>query len=374
MPNMKNCSRLLAVAALAAAVLSCGKNTSIEGTLSDGADSQLIVKRLDVNRFQVLDTVKTNASGAFSYKLDIDEGQPEFVYLFYGNRQVASLLLQKGDKVQVSTDTLGVCSVEGSEESVRLQQVEKDYNAFMQELGSILENDPEPDPALSRCFVNYYRDRLKYVVENVHSLTVVPVLFQQVNPSLAVFDQPTDGILMRNVADSLKTVYPESRYVKALEKEAARRMNLMEVQSHFQNAREVGYVDISLPGIDGQTVNLSDVEEPVTMLYFWSSTAEQKMFNLDTMLPLYEEFHGKGFEIYAVSLDEDKSAWASAVRNQQLPWVNVCDIRGALSPYVAAYGIGSLPTVWFIVDGEIDPDAQVSDDASIRAYIRKKLK
>ena len=374
MPNMKNCSRLLAVAALAAAVLSCGKNTSIEGTLSDGADSQLIVKRLDVNRFQVLDTVKTNASGAFSYKLDIDEGQPEFVYLFYGNRQVASLLLQKGDKVQVSTDTLGVCSVEGSEESVRLQQVEKDYNAFIQELGSILENDPEPDPALSRCFVNYYRDRLKYVVENVHSLTVVPVLFQQVNPSLAVFDQPTDGILMRNVADSLKTVYPESRYVKALEKEAARRMNLMEVQSHFQNAREVGYVDISLPGIDGQTVNLSDVEEPVTMLYFWSSTAEQKMFNLDTMLPLYEEFHGKGFEIYAVSLDEDKSAWASAVRNQQLPWVNVCDIRGALSPYVAAYGIGSLPTVWFIVDGEIDPDARVSDDASIRAYIRKKLK
>ena len=75
MPNMKNCSRLLAVAALAAAVLSCGKNTSIEGTLSDGADSQLIVKRLDVNRFQVLDTVKTNASGAFRYKLDIEEGQ-----------------------------------------------------------------------------------------------------------------------------------------------------------------------------------------------------------------------------------------------------------------------------------------------------------
>ena len=90
-------------------------------------------------------------------------------------------------------------------------------------------------------------------------------------------------------------------------------------------------------------------------------------------MPIYEQYHKKGFEVYAVSLDSDKSAWAAAVKNQQLPWVNVCDTRGAQSPYVTSYGIGSLPMVWFIVDGNIDNEARVSNAADIKEYLRKKL-
>ena len=98
--------KLLFVAALALLAAACGKNTRIEGTLHEGAGEQVIVKLLDVNRFQVLDTVKTDANGSFSYALDLEAGQPEFIYLFYGDRQIASLLLQKGDQVQVATDIL----------------------------------------------------------------------------------------------------------------------------------------------------------------------------------------------------------------------------------------------------------------------------
>ena len=370
---MRSFSRLAAAVAALAAVFSCGKNTTIEGTLHEGADRQVIVKLLDVNRFQVLDTVKTNASGAFTYSLDIEQNKPEFIYLFYGERQIASLLLEKGDKVKVETDTLGVYTVEGSQESLKLQAVEKDYSAFLREMSQILQNQNNPDAALSRRYVNYYRDRLKYVVSNSHSLTVVPVLFQQVNPSFPVFGQNTDGILMQNVCDSLKTVYPDSRYVKALEKEAHRRIAQMEVDAKVNSAEEIGYLDITLPGMDGKPVTLSSVTSKVTMLYFWASTAQQNLFNLDGLVPLYEEFHKKGFEIYAVSLDADKASWASVVRNQKLPWVNVCDTRGVQSPYISSYGIGSLPMVWFITDGEIDTDVRVRDIASIREYLRRKL-
>ncbi len=369
---MKN-SKFLVAAALVLLTASCGKNTRISGTLHEAPGKEVIVKLLDVNRFQVLDTVKTDAKGAFQYKLDVAAGKPEFIYLFYGDRQIASLLLQKGDKVQVETDTLGVYSVEGSEESLKLQQVEKDYSAFIREMQGILDRESNPDPALSRCYIQYYRDRLKYVVSNSHSLTAVPVFFQQVNPSLPVFSQNTDGLVMRGVADSLKTVYPESRYVKALEKEAARRISLIDLQNRMDHADEVGYIDINLPSMDGKDVKLSESLGKVTMVYFWASTAEQKMFNLDGLLPLYEDFHGKGFEIYAVSLDSDKASWASAVRNQKLPWVNVCDTRGAMSPYVGSYGIGSLPMVWFIVDGAIDSQAKARNAAEIRSYLRKNL-
>jgi hypothetical protein len=94
---------------------------------------------------------------------------------------------------------------------------------------------------------------------------------------------------------------------------------------------------------------------------------------MDALIPLYNEFHGRGFEIYAVSLDVDKTAWGSAVRNQQLPWVNVCDTRGNASPYVGMYGLTSLPTAYFLVDGELDGTANVTDAASIRKYLNSKL-
>ena len=165
----------------------------------------------------------------------------------------------------------------------------------------------------------------------------------------------------------------EKELASALEKEAVRRISLIDLQNRLDNADEVGFIDIALPSMEGKTTKLSESLGKVTMVYFWSSTAEQKMFNLDSLLPLYEEFHGKGFEIYAVSLDSDKATWASAVRNQQLPWVNVCDTRGAMSPYVSSYGIGSLPMVWFIVDGAIDTEAQARNAAEIRSYLRKKL-
>ena len=365
--------KLMAAAALVLLTAACGKKTKIEGTLFETPNSQVIVKLLDVNRFQVLDSVKTDAKGHFSYSLDIKKAQPEFVYLFYGDRQIASLLLQKGDKVKVQTDTLGVYSVDGSEESLKLQKVEQEYNAFIRDMERIVTREHDPEASLSRRYVAYYRDRITYVMGNTKSLTVVPVLFQQVNPTFPVFGQPTDGIMMQSVCDSLKTVYPESRYVKALEKEAQRRISILDVSSRIQNAEEIGYIDINLPGIDGKNIKLSDKLGKVTMVYFWQATAQQKMFNLDALVPIYEQFHKKGFEVYAVSLDSDKAAWASAIRNQKLPWVNVCDTRGAQSPYVSSYGIGSLPMVWFIVDGSVDGSAKVRNADDIRDYLRKQL-
>lgn len=366
--------KVLSVLATALLLAACGPKTVIEGTLKDKADAEVIVKLLDVNKYQVLDTVRTNTSGAFRYQPELKKNCPEFLYVFYGDRKVASLLLNQGDHVKVTTDTLGNYTVEGSEESLRLQEVENEYAQFLLDMSRLsAQEGPEAAHELSRRYVDYYRRSVRYVMENTKSLTVIPVLYQRVNDGLGVFDQPTDGILFSTVCDSLKTVYPESRYVKALEKEATRRTQAMEMGQRIREAGEIGYFDISLPAMDGSEKKLSDMEGKVVMLYFWATTAEQKMFNLDALLPIYREFHGRGFEIYAVSLDVDKTAWASAVRNQALPWMNVCDTRGVNSPYINLYGISSLPTAFFLVDGELDGEASVKDAASIRAYLQKKL-
>ena len=371
LPLMKTV-KILAATAAALLLAACGPKTVIDGTLQDKADAPVIVKLLDVNKYQVLDTVKTDAAGAFSFKPELEKGCPEFIYLFYGDRKIASLILKQGDHVTVTADTLGNYTVEGSDESLLLQEVEGDYAQFMLDMAR-LSSDPDAAQELSRRYVDYYRRSVRYVMEHPKSLTSVPVLFHRVNDGLAVFDQPTDGILFGSICDSLKTVYPDSRYVKALENEATRRTNILQITQRLQDAEQVGYFNIDLPNLAGTKTKLSDVEAKVIMLYFWATTDEQKLFNMDTLIPIYKDFQGRGFEIYAVSLDVDKSAWASVVKAQELPWVNVCDTRGDQSPLIGQYGLKSLPAAYFLVDGEMDPNADIQDAAAMRRYLQSKL-
>ena len=102
--NMKN-SRILAAAAAVLALASCSDKAHIKGTLEGAAQKQLIVKQLNINTYNVLDTIKTKADGSFTYDIKVAEGEPEFVYLFYGNTRVAALLLEKGETASVSADT-----------------------------------------------------------------------------------------------------------------------------------------------------------------------------------------------------------------------------------------------------------------------------
>ena len=376
---MSRFSKSVIFLAAAALIAACTPTARIDGTIGTAPSSEVIVKLLDVNRYEVLDTVATDAAGKFSYKVEVEKGQPEFVYVFYKDTKVASLLLEAGDKVAVTADTLGSYTVEGSEESQKLAQVEKDYAAALTKLNDIAlrmeaASGAEADElrrALGKEYVEYYRNCVRYILQNSKSLTVVPVLYQSFGADLPVFAQTTDAIHFVNVSDSLATVYPDSKYVKALRKEAERRYNYLELESYIQNAEAIGYPEIELPDINANKIKLSEVDSKVIMVYFWSaSNAGQKMFNLDVLKSLYDDYHKKGFEIYQVSLDVDKTSWAQVVKQQNLPWINVCDSRGVDSPYVRTYNIGAVPATFIIADGEL-VDGQVTDEKSLRKLLDK---
>jgi len=364
------------------AAAACSGNASIEGTLSDVPSSEVVVKLLNVNYYEVLDTVKTDAAGRFSYKAEIAEGQPEFIYVFYKDSKVASLLLEAGDKVKVTADTLGNYSVEGSEESAKLAQVEKTYADALVKLSSLSDRaltaeGKELDDIrrqIGQEYVNYYRNSVRYVMENSRSLTVVPVFFQNFGSDLPVFSQSTDAIHFAAISDSLETVYPESKYVKALRNEAKRRQNLLELEARLNSAEAIGYPDIELPDVNASKVKLSDVDAKVTLIFFWNpSDAGQKMFNLDFLKNIYEDYHKKGFEIYQVALDPDKALWARVVKEQKLPWINVCDSRGSASPYALLYNISSVPAAFVIADGEL-VDGDMVTEKAFRKRIEQLLK
>ena len=379
---MSRLVKFLAFGAAAILAVSCGRSAKIDAAVSGLSSSDVVVKLLNINKFEVLDTVTTDAAGKLSYKVDIEKGQPEFVYLFHNDVKIASMILQSGDKVVVETDTLGNYTVEGSEESLKLAQVERDYAAVLARMTAMVKasNESSDESALEKLrkdlgqeYVTYYRNCVKYVMTNSHSLSVVPIFYQNLADNLPVFSQSTDAIHFKNIADSLEITYPESKYVKALRAEAEKRMQYLELESRIMNAQQISFPEIELPDLQAQKRKLSEVDSKVIMVYFWSaSNADQKMFNLDMLKPIYEEFHGKGFEIYQVSLDVDKGMWARVVKEQGLPWINVCDTRSAASPYAAAYNIPALPAAFIIADGEL-VDGKVVDAASLRKLLKKLL-
>ena len=148
----------------------------------------------------------------------------------------------------------------------------------------------------------------------------------------------------------------------------------MELETRLNAAETIGYPDIELPDVNANKVKLSDVDAKVVMVFFWSSAdASQKMFNLDFLKSIYEDYHKKGFEIYQVSLDPDKALWAKTVKGQNLPWINVCDSRGSASPYVSLYNLNVLPAAFVIADGEL-VDGEMSTEKSFRKRIEQLLK
>lgn len=383
MQNCKTICHASALLAFAALMAACSKPARISAEIKGAPASEIVLFQQNVNRYDILDTVKTDDSGRFTYKLDIEKGNPDFVYIYRNGHKLASLLLSDGDRVTVSADTSGHYTVSGSAESEKLMEVERKYAEFaavMDSLGKAVESAGEDSREVARLggemtrkYTDYYRQCVRYVMENSRSLTVVPVFYQTVGNSFYVFSQDTDALHFRNAADSLSQVYPDSKYVRALRQEADSRTRQLELRVRLQTAEQIGYPDIELPDVNGKKVKLSDVDSKAVLVFFWSpADAEQKMFNQDVLKDIYSAWHGKGLEIYQVAIATDKPAWERVVNAQGLEWINVCDGLGQNSPVIGQYNLRKLPSCFLIVDGTLS-DRVISDAKSLRQALNDLL-
>jgi alkyl hydroperoxide reductase subunit AhpC len=69
---------------------------------------------------------------------------------------------------------------------------------------------------------------------------------------------------------------------------------------------------------------------------------------------LYNKYKSKGFEIFGVSLDDDREAWIEAINKDKLLWMHGSDLQKWNSSLVGTYGIDAIPyTVLVDKDGKI---------------------
>jgi glutathione peroxidase-family protein len=62
---------------------------------------------------------------------------------------------------------------------------------------------------------------------------------------------------------------------------------------------------------------------------------------------LYAKYKSKGFEIFMVSVDDDRAAWTAAIAEDRLTWINVGDMKGSGSALMN-YNIRNIPANYLL--------------------------
>jgi len=114
------------------------------------------------------------------------------------------------------------------------------------------------------------------------------------------------------------------------------------------------FADFEMSNPNGQMKKLSEVKGKAVLLEFWASWCGPCRKENPNLVKTFKKYNPKGFEIFAVSLDEDEENWIKAIEKDSLNWKQVSDLKGKGNEASLIYGINGIPDNFLIAEnGEI---------------------
>ena len=283
--------------------------------------------------------VKINQPSPTLYSLVIKE-DPAGRLLFFADNGIVQIDAVKG--------SIGNANVSGSVSNKEFSQYNFMVEAFDEKLKNIqqvygdLEQAGEllPKQDSLELVFNATLQKKDSSIQSwvrMHSQSFVSPLVMILN-----YADNGDPEIMRPMFDGFSADVKKSYYGNFLEGLMARKegLNIGKVAPLFSQTDE-----------QGKSVSLESFKGKYVLVDFWASWCGPCRQENPNLVRTYQKFKNRNFEILGVSLDNNKDKWLQAIKDDQLTWPHVSDLKYWRNEVAVQYGVQSIPAN-FLLDKE----------------------
>jgi thiol-disulfide isomerase/thioredoxin len=203
------------------------------------------------------------------------------------------------------------------------------------------------------------------IAEHIYGNTVTPEEQQKGMEAIDKLNQRFSSMIIniceKNIRNEfgyfLLTYYPDelidqqsrSRLIKLLPEDMRKReqIRVMEqgLEASAKTAEGATIPDFSQPAPDGTSLSImSEVSQHrITIIDFWASWCGPCRQEIPSVIELYKKYKDKGLGIVGVSLDNDKDAWLTAIKQLNMAWPQMSDLNGWDNSVAKLFNITSIP-------------------------------
>jgi peroxiredoxin len=301
----------------------------------------------------IIDSAKISGSiGHFSLS---GTGKNDDVFeLVFGDNALQVPVINDASEIQVDVDPTAkdeLYTVKGSEGSRQLQALINNYSKKSASLDKcFMDIDSLKKHGSSDSILALYTNTKNESLNDLNSY-LKNFMSRAENPTLAVialgwasqsFSKPEfDSSIL-----GLTKKYPDNTILKNMKRsfdaQAARQAE-MEKMEEANNWVGKAAPDFSMPDVNGKNISLASFKGKYVLVDFWASWCAPCRGENPNVVRAYQQFKNRNFTVLGVSLDKKKEPWVQAIKDDQLNWTQISDLKFWNSKAVDIFKFEGIP-------------------------------